>query len=849
MQYSDFQNMPSSEKITLAILEASKRLMGWELDSGSVYKLTGFSFAVIASLEDSGTSYTSVGSVGALSAGKFYHDRDNETLYVHATASANPNSRFLVVTVQLFFANVPVVLPYDLMSGSEVLFEPMIDSTSEFGVQIDTINQTSEAIEGSGSLTLDNDQDFWIENYDRLSFENQRCTLYSYHRDLDPYDAHLIFKGRVERKSYSREKVAFQLKDLFSELRASVAQDTIGDLAERTGTDLENAKQRMVLGRVFGNIPTNIDQVLDGYPLTGLVSVTAGSLNVTGSGTEFLSELSPNDRLVLQDKDYSVASITDDTNLVLSQEYAGTANLTNESASFIPDQPKRFINRAFKIAGHALRQPTTQTQGGSTIQALYVDDTTDIYPGDVIYIGTLGSGESAIVDAVYPPFYIRLATSLATVPPVGTSVHRPAVQNVRIDSTKLEYYRDYELDASTAVLTLRSTAEENAGPIYQHVDDMAFTNGSETVTGSGFQAVIQPGYMVGIVGNANFFEVLSVDSDTQLTLRTPANFTDTDSGRYKSLIFNPDNMTISLDVLGRTDDGTPTGNLLKTAPAISKALIQDAGLSAEIDEDSFDEAEEIAYQSIGIVVPENYNDTNSPSYRDVMNAVNKSVFGSVVQNNEFKFAYQVLQPEKPTAAVKFSEADLLSFSLNSVADNAVKTCILEYKRQEHDYISAQESVPTVQQTSDNAQYLVKTEREKTIRGYLVDETEARIMVNRWSFLLSTSTGRLTFTTKLQGATLEVGDIIEIEHRKFFQRYGGSGKRKLLLVESVKRNGSTVRVEATDLSNTFNRVACINGNEAEWADATEDEKLYGGYISDQYGLIDNDPESFETNLIW
>ena len=35
--FEEFQNEVSSEKLVLAIIEASKRLMGWTLDSGTVY--------------------------------------------------------------------------------------------------------------------------------------------------------------------------------------------------------------------------------------------------------------------------------------------------------------------------------------------------------------------------------------------------------------------------------------------------------------------------------------------------------------------------------------------------------------------------------------------------------------------------------------------------------------------------------------------------------------------------------------------------------------------------------------------------------------------------------------------
>ncbi len=849
MQYSDFQNLASSEKITLAILNASKRLMGWELHSGSIYKITGFDYAVIHALEDSGTAYTAAASLGAVTASKYFLDQANETLYVRASDSSNPNSRFLVVTIKLFFANVPIVLPFDLDAGSDVFFEPLLLSTSEFGVEIDTIAQTSEAIEGSGSMTLLNDHDFWPENFDRLSFENQRCMLYSYHRALAPTDARLIFKGRVEKKSYSKDAISFQLKDQFAELRTPIALETIGSLNERTGDDLENAKQRMVFGRVFGHVPTNLDRVLDGYPLTGTVSIGFGELVVEGTGTAFMAELSPNDRIVLGGEDYTIATITDADTLTLTQEFEGDSGITNETAYVIPAESKRFINRRFQVAGHALREPTTSVLDGSTVQALFVDDTTDIFPGDTIYVGVLGSGEIATVDSVNGSNYLRLSTSLATIPSEGTLITRPAIQNVRIDNVMLEYYSDYTFDADTAELELRTTAEENAGPIYQLSSSMTFTNGSRVVTGTGFQGIINASYMVGIEGNADFFEVLSVDSDTQLTLRIVSSFTGTDTGRYKPLVYDEGLTVLTLDLLGRTDDGTPSGALIKTAPAISKMLLEDAGLVAEIDETSFDDAEEIAYQHIGIAIPSDFGSTVSPTYRDILNKVNKSVFGALVQDIDFKFSYQVLRPNKSSTALKFTEADLLQFTLTATAENAVKMCTIQYRSREHDYIAKERVTSEIDRVSDNATYVAKTERTRVISTVLCEERDADIMAKRWSFLLDNSSSRLNFTTKLQGITLQVGDIIEIEHRKFFERFGGSGKRKILLVEAVKRSGSQVKIEATDLSNAFNRVAAINTLSNDWSTATEDEHLYGGFITDQYGLIDNDPENFGTNLIW
>lgn len=101
MQFSDYKNMPASEKITLAILMASKRLMGWSLHSGSIYKIENFTFAVIESIEDSGTVYTPVSSIGSVTASKYFLDRATQTLYIRTTGSDNPNSRFIAATMRL----------------------------------------------------------------------------------------------------------------------------------------------------------------------------------------------------------------------------------------------------------------------------------------------------------------------------------------------------------------------------------------------------------------------------------------------------------------------------------------------------------------------------------------------------------------------------------------------------------------------------------------------------------------------------------------------------------------------------------------------------------------------------
>ena len=56
----------------------------------------------------------------------------------------------------------------------------------------------------------------------------------------------------------------------------------------------------------------------------GTVSVTAGSKQVVGSGTFWLSaDLHPGDIFKLNGVDHEIASITDNTNLTLAENFSG----------------------------------------------------------------------------------------------------------------------------------------------------------------------------------------------------------------------------------------------------------------------------------------------------------------------------------------------------------------------------------------------------------------------------------------------------------------------------------------------------------------------------------------------
>lgn len=847
MQYSDFQNQVASEKITLAHVFASKRLMGWSLLSGSVYSLPNVS-ALITAIEDSGVAYTEVDSLNGVIAGSYYLDRDTSTLFIHTSTGAHPNGRFISMVQKLCFANVPITLPHDLASGEEVYWLPLIASTSAFGVEIDTVNQTSEAIEGSGTLTFHNDQEFWIKNYDKLVFENQECHIYSYNRDLPATQAKLLFRGKIDRRRYNSITVSLSLKDTLGELRAPVALNRVVDLSERTSETEAQTFQRMILGKVKGHLPINLDQELNGYPMSGAVSITVASLVLTGVGTSFL-KLSPDDTLVVGEHSFTIASVESDTSLTVTEPHPGPSGISGASYLIKSSLPKRYMNREWLVAGHAVKQPTQYTRVGTTITKLVVNRNDNFEAGDLIYIGDDGAGTRAIVSEVTGSSTIKLATSLESVPPIGTRVIRPSVQNVMLEDLPLMYERDYTFNAATARLSLRLNAEANADPVRQMSTSLTFNAGNRTVTGAGLDAIFKPGYMAGRVGDTEMFEVMAV-AETTLLLRTPSTITGSGTpGLYRPFTFNPREHKLTCDVLGRTEDGTPTGTLLKTAPQIVKALLIDMGLSDRINHSSFAEAIAHAPETIGMVVPNKISAKQSPTYRDTINNINKSVFGSLIQTNAFNLNYFVLQPNKSGSTVRLSHNDILDFSVESTAEKINSTVVIEFLKREYSPIEKSEVTSATSVTSSDAVYLLKTNRERTFDTVLVNRDEAQRYGRRWALLLDSSTCSIKIITKLQTASLSVGDLIDFDHPKLFERIGSSVRRRILLVEGIKKTGGAVEINTVDLSGTMVRVACLSDSTNTWADSDDEERTYFGFITDEYGLIDNDPETHGLNIIW
>lgn len=849
--YEQFQQQSESNKIGLARVDAAKRLLGWTLDSGSIYQIGFADSSVIVKVIDSDSELTEVGSKGAITPGTYFFDRTADTLFLETASSSDPNDSFIGITFRLFFATESVIAPHDLSTGFEVSWEPLLRPLSKYGVRLNTADQTGQALEGSGSVAFFNEQEYWRPRYDKYFFENKLCEIYSWSNEIDITEAKLLYRGRVISKSYSPTSVSFGLKDIINQLRASPPLGRMQDVSgARLPDGLLEAFQRRIYGYKFGYRPTNIDQVLDGYPLSGTLSATTGSTTVTGVGTSFLNDLSPDDELILDgiDDSVTVESVQSDTSLTLSQEFEETT-VSGVSYSVDPELSKRYTDRTHFVSGDTLAEPATTVTTALNRLIFDVASTDGFRAGDPIIV----NGEERTLLRISDNTF-RVTVAFSSLP--SGAVTRPSFSNVRINNTLLFRNTDYTVPASNDRIVLDELAEFNNTKIKTlSPGSITMTSGSRAVTGSSTNfLVLNPGDWLRVKGASTntFFEILQVNSETSLDLRIASDTTASGSADLRQPNYYTEGVdALSCDVIGKTDDGTKTGALLTKPAEIVQDILESVSISAsDIDASSFTTANDLVEYRLGLAIPDNFNDKSVPKSRDLINRVNESAFGALVQDEDYKLAYRVLSPGRVLEDVQVDETQALKFTVQSKSDRILKTAFINYDQREYDPFTGGASFVTASSTSDIASFLAETENTATKDTLLVDENDAQTVAERLRFIREVSSSIVKFTTKLQTARLQVTDIIKFTHPKLYERFGSTNNEKLGAIQSLKKSSSEVDLELDDLGNAFNRSYTITEDAAvDFDTSSSEQKAVNGFITDESGLIDNDADTTGLYLIY
>jgi hypothetical protein len=840
MNYAEFAQLPASEKVVLCVVQAKTQFKVFtEYGVDLYFKMVPH---FVGAIHVDGVALTEISyDDGDPAPGQYSFNPKIGRINVHCPGSIDPKTSTFVVTYKFFYANAPYILPYDLNDGEPVEFDARIESIGSLGQQLDDEN-TGIVLESSSNIALQNNDGFFDDIFDTLIWENQTIEFYSWSPKIPVNQAVKLFSGVIESKSFNNDKITFNVKDFVYRLKNQVNLGTFTDVDGKIAPSILNTPKRRIYGKVKQAKCVGIDAVLDGYELTGTITVSEGSTALSGSGTSFLSELSPQDEIYIELDDgtiekIAVESITSDTAAVLGDE--SDVSITNASVIVKPKIPYRQKNRRWHIAGHPLVTPVSTIVFPTTARRFIVDTTDDFFADDSVEINgnpvkiVRISGSNIIIDQSIDPL-----------PDIGNTIDKSPITKVYFGSKELLPERDWTLtNFPEAIIEINPLAEFNIANARNISNiNLTFTNASRSVTTTAtidLRTLLKPRDWIrkNSITETTWFEVLDVQQQT-ITLRTAfTGTTQTTTGKMKNVELIDDDSLITVDCIGKRNESF---GWIRTASDVVRDLIKnDAGFS-EIDEDSFSQADSDCNWTISMVIPETIGE-KSPTVRDVITKINESVFGSLYGNQTQEIAYSILNSRKPTSLSVIQDHDILSWN-SSTEQKIVNKVKINY-RPFVDIFTGSDGFESVEFQSDFVDKFIGIQNTDERTVYLYDEEKATIMAQRIAFYKSLSNCKITLKGKLNLALITVNDKMYIEFDRLFKRYGGSDNKKIAIVTGVKKDGMNVDVEMTDLGNIFNRVPSIAPNTTpSYSTATRDDAVKYGFILDNDTLTpDNTSE--------
>lgn len=824
--FNDIIDTPRSEKITFVWIEPKERFLIWTLHSGAVYKRAVSHFVV--NIQEGTTSLVE-GSGASLSSGEWWFDAENGFVYIRTSDDSNPNTKDVVGTYRLFYSNSPLNLPFDLNSGTDVEYQGRLKSTSPITKQLDD-EQIGVALESNTTISLENTDGHFDEFYDTLFFENKTVKIYAWSPLVPLSEKQLLFNGTIQDKSFSTSQVQFKCKDFIYKLREPVGLNLFSSSDGSVPDSFINTPKRRIYGK-FDNLDcVPVSAILDGFNLTGTVAGTSESATLTGTGTSFLDECSPGDKLIIdlttEIIELEIDSVDSDTQLTMTENV--TTSFADQTVKDQPIRPFRKKNRTWYIANHKLRAPSTTVDVGTQPNRFSVLDGSDILSGDLIEV----DGQEAFVKRINNGDIVLKSNLGNGTPSNGDTVTKSPVSNAYINENEAFINRDWTITNTTtkAEIVFKNDAEFNIAKPRSIIGSITFANGSRTVNASGvdFTNFVETRDWIRSddINHATWYEILSV-SETSLELRVAyAGNNNTGSAEIKNPNLINDGSLITVNCVGLERSGV----WIKTASDAVKDMIeQDAGLT-NTNAASFTQSDLEAPYTLSLAIPERLQD-DKPIIRDVITKINKSVFGSLVTNSSEELVYNVLTTEKPESLAAIKDHDIVGEITVQSKNDIVRKVNLKY-RQFIDRFTGESAFNLSEQTSDFVDTYIENKAELDVTAYLYETADADQIAQRYLLYSSLSSSTVKVRGKYKFILNNLNDKLWLNLDRLYKRFGGRDRQKIGIISKITKNGENVDVEFNDLGNLFNRVNCIAPNTAnDFTSATNDEKIKDAYICD------------------
>lgn len=846
MSRSNLITKQSSEKIVLAHIHSKQQRVNFSNVSGDIYSEVVPYFVV--DLYEALTQWTKESSSSLSANNSWYYDPKDSTLYIKT--SIDPDTLEIIVTFRHFFSNAPCTVSYDLTDTSEhVYYDARIKRSPGYRHKIG-FDQKLTSLVGSGDLVLENTDGMLDDVYDALIFENKEASIYSWFRTTPFSEAKIVYRGKITNKTFDESQVSFTIKDTIYDLKQIVPQNVYSE-SDNVNASVVGKYKRWIYGRVQGLRFQSIDQVSDGFSITGTVSGTPGSQTLTGSGTSFLSELSPDDKIKINTLEFDIESVESDTSLTLSKE--PDYPFTSIGATVKPKVPVPFKNRQFLVSEHPCTLLTKTVAKVIQFNRIKLNNVTGLSAGDFV---EFPSGERIEIKRLTPGNIMVLRQNVATRPSIGANITRQPVQSVNVESSRL-LSADYSItnNSSGVQITIDSDAEFNITRTKVLGLTLDFNNGTRVVDrtdSTDLRDIFQSRDWIkpNTPTYTTFYEILQVLED-QIILRTTfSDPTVTDQTDFRSPNYINDDTIVSGDVLGKTVSGSADETWIKTGPEVVLDLLNELSIpSSFINTSSFSTASTDQPTTISLTVPLTYTGSQT-TVKSIVDKINQSITGSVTLDNDLKIKYTVLLPSVETDTIEIADRDVLSWRAKSTSNDSIFKVVGKYRHRDVDLGTLGEGTNLIDFESEFVQKYIGTTQSEELDYYLYDENDVRTAIERLVYQRSLSRTDVDITSDLRLENVQIGDQLILNFTRFYKRFGDSSSRKkIVLVVGKTHSGTDIKFECTDISNLYNRSSVISDDSApEYSSSSEDEKLKHGFITNDIGIVTGAPDTANIHLI-
>jgi adhesin HecA-like repeat protein len=438
----------------------------------------------------------------------------------------------------------------------------------------------------------------------------------------------------------------------------------------------------------------------------------------------------------------------------------------------------------------------------------------------------------------------------------STAVTKEPITNVYLNGKSVSIDDITSITNTTyCSFTLDTDAEFNVTPnrlIYD--SNFTFTNGSRSITYTGeteLTSLVQERDWIKYEGDADskFIRVVDIVGNT---INCNTNYTGTTKRSVNIDRRRPDYISddsnVSVSCFGKTVDGTSTGVLIESGALVVKELLIDIGLTADIDTASFTQASTDNDMRMSIALPYDRDDT-APKVKEVINDINRTVFGSLSLKQDLTLAYNILSAERADTITKINEDDVIKWKVVGKNTDTYKKVYGSFKFVDYDNNKKEEGHSLVEYESDKMIDLDISNKEVDREFRVYTENDAQESAERFIFNNEQALMELKLESDLRLSSVEIGDKITVSFNRFINQPAIGDSERVFSVTGITKDSNKVVLTITDLGNIYNRAGVISSDSAlDYSASTVDERRFNSYITDDNGIITGSDESNGTNLI-